>query len=115
MQAALRELCKSVDNIEVVAAVRDEMAATSWSEQNAGGWDIATVDLILQEGSGFNVVKRLCAREPKGVVVVLSEYASPAIEEHCRKAGADAVFRKSNPGGFADYLIVKAQELARSA
>lgn len=115
MQAALRELYACVDNIAVVAALHDEMTATSWVQEHGRDWDIASVDLVLQDGSGFNVLKRLREAHPGGVVVVLSEYASPGIDDHCRKAGADAVFRKGDPAAFADYFHGKVRELGLSS
>jgi DNA-binding NarL/FixJ family response regulator len=111
MQAALTDLAGSIEGSRVRATLRSEEEATEWLLQHKQDWDIATIDLVLQEGSGFNLIRRLRDQHPTGTIVILSEFATPAIEHRCRELGADAVFRKSNASAFANYLSARVETL----
>ncbi|MFT3929567.1 MAG: response regulator [Spongiibacteraceae bacterium] len=58
-------------------------------------WQLAIVDIFLPKGSGFDVLAACRYREPGRHMVVLSNYASPAVRKRSRELGADAVFDKS--------------------
>src|SRR4051812_35428654 len=79
----------------VVGTARTEYEAIDWLQQNEGGWDLAIIDLVLYEGSGFNVVRHSKDSLHPGKVLVYSGYASDAIRAHCQKLGADAVISKT--------------------
>lgn len=104
MQAALRELLTSTANFDVVAAVRSEMEATEWLLENRSAWDVASVDLMLTDGSGFNIVRRCRDQAPANDVIVFSEYITDAVRERCRAVGASAAFAKSEFRAYAEFM-----------
>lgn len=62
------------------------------------------VDLILKEGSGFNVIARARRNSSELKIAVFSAYATPGIRKHCRSVGADAVFDKTETLELASWL-----------
>jgi DNA-binding NarL/FixJ family response regulator len=96
MQGVLGELLQTVGQFEIVANMATEAEARLWIEEHPGAWDIAVIDLILEQGTGMGVISRArAAAGDGGRVVVLSDYATPGIRQHCIDLGADAVFQKS--------------------
>ena len=104
MQSLLTDLLGSVGGFEVVQAAATELAATEWLENHPGEWNLATLDLVLSDGSGFNLIKR-CRDKASygGKVVVFSDFVMPGVERKCKEMGADAVIRKTNYKDFTDY------------
>ncbi len=99
----MEDLFRSLGHFEVVASAPTEAQAYLWLEENHEGWDLAVVDLMLDQGTGIGVVSRCRTHRPSGKVVVLSSYASPAIRRHCLELGADAVFEKSEYSAFVEF------------
>lgn len=100
MRGLLTDLFTSIGGFRVVATASTEAEAKLWLDDHPGQWDLAIVDLVLDQGAGMNVIGR-CRREPHGGrVVVFSSYASPGVRQHCLELGADAVFDKSETEGF---------------
>lgn len=89
----IQEILARLGGFRVVGIAANETAATEWLLKHRGDWDLAIIDLLLQEGTGFTLLSR-CRREP-GTVLVFSDFVSPAVEERCRALGADAVLSKS--------------------
>lgn len=104
MQIALRELLTSGANFDVVAALRSEMEATEWLLENRSAWDVASVDLMLTDGSGFNIVRRCLSLAPGKPVVVFSEYVTDVLRERCLAIGAAAAFAKSEFHAYAEFM-----------
>jgi CheY-like chemotaxis protein len=104
IQNVLTDLFNAIGGFRIDACVTTEMEATAWLQQHRGQWQLATIDLVLHEGSGFNLIQRCKAPGQAGHVVVLSDFVTPAIEERCRAMGADAVFNKADVKGLTDYL-----------
>jgi DNA-binding NarL/FixJ family response regulator len=104
MQSALADLLDSLGGFVVAGQELGETQATAWSEQHAKDWDVAIVDLVLENGSGFHLFQRLLRENPKGRVVVFSEYATPVLKQKCLALGAHAVFRKSELSEFTRFL-----------
>jgi CheY-like chemotaxis protein len=99
MHGLLRELFNSIGGV-VVATAGTEAEAKLWLEDNKGQWDLAVIDLVLEQGAGLEVIRR-CKEDPlAGKVAVFSSYASPGVREHCLALGADAVFDKNDPQDF---------------
>jgi two-component system OmpR family response regulator len=88
------ELLRSIGDLKPVSTVTTEAEANLWLQENPEGWDLAVIDLILDEGTGLGVLSK-CVRSPGGRAVVLSNYVSPVIHKHCIALGADAVFHKT--------------------
>jgi len=110
MQIALKDLVCSVADAEIVGVVGSEALALDWATTNAGRWDLAIVDLTLDQGDGFNIVRRLKQDGDGGAVVVFSGFVSDVIRRHCGTLGADAVFHKTESADLARYV----EELAGS-
>jgi CheY-like chemotaxis protein len=92
----LAESLEELAGARVVGMSTTENEASSWLTSNPGSWDLAVVDLFLLQGNGLGVVTRCRDRNFKQKIVVLTNYATPAIRERCLALGADAVFDKSN-------------------
>ncbi|MES2938505.1 MAG: response regulator [Pseudomonadota bacterium] len=94
MHGVMGDLLSTLGDFEVVATAPTEAEAKLWLEEHADHWDLAVLDLILEQGSGMGVIPR-CKLRGNGKVVVFSDYATPGVSRHCLKLGADAVFQKS--------------------
>ncbi len=64
--------------------------------------DLAILDLMLRQGSGVDVLNALRKAASPLRRVVLTNYATPLIRDHCLALGADRVFDKS---GEVDALL----------
>lgn len=104
MQVAIQDLVLAVSDSEIVGVVGSEALALDWAECHAGGWDLAIVDLTLDEGDGFNIVRRLKQQAEAGRVVVFSAFVTDVIRRHCGTLGADAVFHKTESSRLASYV-----------
>ena len=102
--SALTDLIEEIGGYAVVGVAKTETAATEWLWANAGKWNIATVDLLIENGSGFNLLPRIRKEGPGCTLIVVSEYITEVIGNHCRALGADAVFRKSEYHAIVGYL-----------
>lgn len=104
MRGLLGELFDSMGGLRVVAAAGTEAEANLWLDEHPGEWDIAVIDLVLEQGAGMNVIRRCRADPAGGQVVVFSSYATPGVRQHCLDLGADAVFDKTETSGFISWL-----------
>jgi two-component system OmpR family response regulator len=104
MQWLMAHLIASVGGLKIAGTATTEAEAKLWLEDHPGGWDIALVDLVLQQGSGFGVLDHGHRAHATGKMVVFSSYASPGVREHCLSLGAEAVFEKSDSLGFLGWL-----------
>ena len=73
-----------------------EREAIDWLCNDSNDWDLVIVDLFLKQGNGLGVVAACRSRASGKRLVVLTNYATPAVRERCMALGADAVFDKSN-------------------
>lgn len=94
MQGVVLDLLGTVGDFELVHAASTEAEANLWLDENPGQWDLAVIDLILEQGTGLGVVARARERPAGSKVVVFSDYATEGIRKHCLKLGADAAFQK---------------------
>lgn len=105
MHGLLRDLFETVGGLRIVGTAATEAEAGLWLEDHPGGWDLAVVDLVLEQGSGIGVVRKACGLRPPGArVVVFSGYATPGVRAHCLKLGADAAFDKAQTSDFIAWL-----------
>lgn len=105
VQALVADLLASLGDFRLVHATATEAEAKLWVAENPGAWDLAILDLVLDQGTGMAVIPpaRDAADREGGRVVVFSDYASDGIRRHCENLGADAVFLKSQVRDFMDY------------
>jgi two-component system OmpR family response regulator len=92
----LIETLEEIASVKVVGHAATEAEATLWLSVHDGQWQLAVVDLFLQEGSGLGVLANCRKREPQQKVVVLTNYATSDVRRRALTLGADAVFDKSN-------------------
>ena len=105
VQALLADLLASLGDFRLVGSKATEAEAKLCLAEHPGAWDLAVIDLVLDQGSGMGVIPRAAdvAARNGANVVVFSDYASDGIRGHCLKLGADAVFLKSQMHEFMDY------------
>jgi two-component system OmpR family response regulator len=105
MRSLFKDLFDQLEDVSVVASAATEAEARLWLAEHPGGWDLAIVDLILEEGSGMGVISK-CKSSPRpGKIVVFSSYATPGVRQHCLRLGADAVFDKTDSSQFVAYCV----------
>ena len=104
----LIETLEEIASVKVVGHAATEAEATRWLQLHDGHWQLAVVDLFLQEGSGLGVLSGCRQREPYQKVVVLTNYATDDVRRRAMELGADAVFDKSNQlDEFFDYCVAE--------
>ncbi|MCC2632646.1 response regulator [Ramlibacter sp.] len=104
VEGALTDYLSSLGDFRVVATARTEAEANHWLQEHPGEWDALILDLVLDQGSGMNVISRARAQPGAGKIAVFSGYASEGIRQHCLALGADAVFDKAETAALAAWL-----------
>lgn len=104
MRGLLGELFSSMGGFQVVANASTEAEANLWLDEHPGGWDVAVIDLVLEQGAGMNVIRKCKADPDGGRIVVFSSYATPGVRQHCLDLGADAVFDKTETSAFIAWF-----------
>ena len=104
MRGLLTDLFASIGGFRVVGHAGTEAEANLWLADHSGGWDVAVIDLVLEQGAGMNVISRCKADPLGGRVVVFSSYATPGVRQHCLALGADAVFDKGETAQFNGWF-----------
>ena len=91
----IREALAGVGDCEIVGEA--EAASEGVSEINDLEPDVVITDLLLRNGTGIDVVRRLRARHGRGrpVIYVLTNRPSLAHRARLAAAGADGVFDKA--------------------
>lgn len=103
MESVLQDLLQSIGDFRIVGKARTEAEALSWLDTNAGAWDLAVIDLVLDQGSGISVIVRARLRgHREASIAVLSSFISPGMRKHCLKLGADGAFQKDT--GMQDFI-----------
>lgn len=113
MHSLMRDLFAAVGGVQLVATASSEGEAKLWLEDHPGEWDLAVLDLVLQQGSGMGVIGPCRQHHPGGRIVVFSSYVTPVIREHCLRLGAGDVFSKDETSQFITWLHQLAQDEAR--
>ena len=104
----LIETLEEIAAVKVVGHAATESEAKVWLSLHDGNWQLAVIDMFLQEGSGLGVLAGCRDRQPYQKVVVLTNYATADIRQRSLALGADAVFDKSNElDEFFAYCIAE--------
>jgi DNA-binding NarL/FixJ family response regulator len=103
IHSLMAELLATVGGFEVLGIAGTEAEAKLWLDEHKAGWDLAIVDLVLEQGSGMEVVRH-ARRAGSGRIAVFSGYASPGIRANCLRLGADEVFDKADTEAFTSWL-----------
>jgi len=81
--------------VKMVGWAAGEREALRWLT-GPDEWQLAIVDLFLEDGNGLGVLRALQERKSMQRVVVVTNYATADIRARCTALGADAVFDKSS-------------------
>ncbi|MGJ7504571.1 response regulator [Variovorax sp. ZT5P49] len=96
IQDSLKVVLEGYLQAEVVGTALSEAEAVAWLQANEEAWQLLVVDLLLKQGTGLGVLAALSALGRKrGIVVALTNAASPDNRAECIRLGADAVFDKA--------------------
>lgn len=93
IRQTMQEMLEEVLGAQVVAWADGENAAIEALRRTA--WDVALIDLFLQQGSGLGVARALERRAAGQRIYVLSNYATPSIRERCAAIAIDGIYDKS--------------------
>jgi CheY-like chemotaxis protein len=77
-----------------------------------GSYDVLVVDVELAEGNGVAVIRQARALYPPGeqpLIVVLTNYASDFVRDHCFAAGADYFLDKMRDIALLKSVVVDAR------
>ncbi|MDM0002931.1 response regulator transcription factor [Variovorax sp. J22P240] len=102
---------EDIADATVIAHASGEAEAVSWLRNHRDSWDVAIVDLFLDQGNGLGVVDACRKRSAHQKVVVLSNYATPDMRARSKAMGADAFFDKS---AEIDLLLDYCEKLSRT-
>jgi DNA-binding NarL/FixJ family response regulator len=102
-QRAITARLKAMGDFTIAGCATTEAEANLWLEENPEAWQLAVLDLVLEQGSGFTVIRNCRKKSAGGKIVVLSSYMTPVMQRHCTSLGADAAFSKSDLAAFTDY------------
>jgi two-component system OmpR family response regulator len=86
----LVELLSEPGRVEVAAQATTQSEAVSRLQQSV--FDVLVVDIELAEGNGVAVIRaarQLYPPDAQPLIVVLTNYASDFVRDHCFAAGAD--------------------------
>ena len=100
----LIDLLSEPGRVEVAAQAATQSEAVMRLQE--GGFDVLVVDIELAEGNGVAVIRharQLYPPDAQPLVVVLTNYASDFVRDHCFAAGADYFLDK-----MRDIALLKA-------
>jgi DNA-binding NarL/FixJ family response regulator len=103
LQGLISDLLESLGDFKLIGTATTEAEANWWLGENLGSWDLAIIDLVLEQGSGISVVRKCRCKSVDGKIVVFSDYVTPGIHRHCLGLGADRAISKSDMPTFIDY------------
>jgi DNA-binding NarL/FixJ family response regulator len=102
----LKLTLKAIPGTELVKEAHTAQEARTWLQEHPHEWDLAVVDVFVQQGGGFEVLRRCHRRAPHQRAVVLSSYTRDPVRQYAREAGADAVFDQTcEMEALVEYLI----------
>jgi DNA-binding NarL/FixJ family response regulator len=96
MRGELGRLLSMLPAAKIVMETASQSGASAWILQHPHGWDLALVDLFLETGNGFGVLKACRSRSGLQKVVVMTNYVNDLVKSRVEVAGADAFFDKSS-------------------
>lgn len=100
----LIDLLSEPGRVEVAAQATTQSEAVSRLQE--GAFDVLVVDIELAEGNGVAVIRharQLYPPDAQPLIVVLTNYASDFVRDHCFAAGADYFLDK-----MRDIALLKA-------
>jgi two-component system, OmpR family, response regulator len=104
MRELLIDLFSSSGEFQVVGTACTEDEAAQWLASHGDAWDLAIIDLVLDEGSGTHVIRRAREQHYGGLIAVLASCVTESLREHCYALGADNVFDEAETNRFLLWL-----------
>ena len=95
IRAHLVEAMTGLLDVCFVGHATSEPEAIRWLADHQGHWNLAVVDLFIEEGTGFAIVANMTPSDQCKHVVVLTNSATPANRDRALHCGAHAVFDKT--------------------
>ena len=108
LQQRLKSLLEKGGAVRVESVVDSATAARRAIDRQF--FDVLIVDVELAEGSGIDVVayaRQHFPTQKKPLIIVLTNYAIPAVEKRCRQAGADYFLDKMHQFSEVMTLILR--------
>jgi two-component system, OmpR family, response regulator len=106
----LIDLLSEPGRIEVAAQAKTQSEAVSRLQE--GMFDVLVVDIELAEGNGVAVIRharQLYPPDGQPLIVVLTNYASDFVRDHCFAAGADYFLDKMRDIALLKAVVVDGQ------
>ena len=103
LRDVIGDLLGSLGDFRLVATATTEAEANLWLSEHPHSWDLAIIDLVLEQGTGMGVITHCKRNCPAGKVVVFSDYVTPGIRRHCLGLGAEAAIPKTDIPAFIGY------------
>lgn len=95
IRANLVEAMSSLLDVCFVGHAKSEPEAIEWLAAHRGHWNLAIVDLFIEQGTGFAVMNSIDRTPSHQRVVALTNSATHSNREHALECGAHAVFDKT--------------------
>lgn len=111
LQGVISDLLGSLGDFVLAGTATTEAEANLWLAEHPDSWDLAIIDLVLEQGTGMGVIAKCRRSCPAGKVIVFSDYVTPGIRRHCLALGAEAAITKADMPAFMGYC----SELAAAA
>lgn len=89
----MQAMLSSIPGVAVLGYSKDELGALE--DINSLLPDVVTLDLGLQSGNGFNVLKGVKKDHPEIKVIVVTNHGDEYYYDVCMRAGADCFFDKT--------------------
>ena len=115
LREEIQRALHAIPGVQVVQACATSGEALAWLGRHPDGWELALVDIFLQEGNGFDVLRSCGGRADHQKAVVISNYTREPARECARQAGADAFFDKAQEmDALVRYCVVRASACRES-
>ena len=114
-RAQLSLLLQGMTGAQVAFEASTQQEATDWLDKHRDGWDLALVDLFLDRGHGYAILRHCRSRRPAQKVVIISDYATALARARAMEEGADAFFEKAAEMSELIAFCLTARNAASSA
>ena len=100
---------QELTSVQVIGAVETQRDAIARLTDTSMTCDLVIIDIVLKDGTGFDVLANPAVFRERRKFIVLTNYATGAIRRRCSELGVDRVFDKSND---IEELVAYCQHLS---
>jgi DNA-binding NarL/FixJ family response regulator len=93
VRQSVKKLLAGLAHVKIVGEAETASVAQRLIENSNP--EVVILDIVLKEGSGFDVLKEIKNRENSPKVIILTNYATPPFRKKAEQEGADFFFDKS--------------------